>query len=77
MQIIQTILFTNNLQRTEVFYSNVLCLPVVQKTNTSITFAAGYSQLVFRLAQKVNGIYHFAFLIPANCVQQAYDWVKQ
>ncbi len=59
------------------FYKEVLELPTVfNKRNISIT--AGKSKLIFEeTVQYKNPFYHFAFNIPSNKFEEAFDWVKE
>ena len=69
-------LFTNNLWETEAFYAGVLQLAVLSRVEDSITFQIGYSTLTFNATQDRIGIYHFAFLLPKNKVDEGYAWLK-
>jgi hypothetical protein len=67
---------TQDLASIETFYHQVLEMPITQKTETSISFSAGKSILTFRLNEQERSFYHFAFLIPENKVEEAYQWVS-
>ncbi len=58
------------------FYKETLEMDVIRSGN-GITITAGETKLIF---EKYTGdespFYHFAFNIPSNNFQQAYDWVK-
>jgi catechol 2,3-dioxygenase-like lactoylglutathione lyase family enzyme len=76
MTIQKIILQTQDLERAEAFYHQVLELPVIDKTETSISFAAGYSVISFQLNEEERSFYHFAFLVPENKLDEAYRWVS-
>lgn len=66
----------NHLAPMEAFYHGLLELPVVRRTAADISFAAGHSVLTFRRGRTTDAIYHFAFLIPQNKLEEAYRWLK-
>lgn len=67
----------NQLDTVKNFYSQVLELPIVESTNTSITFLAGSSRLTFVQSDIVDKpYYHFAFNIVENKNQLAVAWLK-
>lgn len=76
MRILEIELHTTNLQETERFYKDVLQLPLVHQSADKLSFAAGYSMIHFTKTTHLNGAYHFAFLIPRNQLQDAYNWIK-
>ncbi len=52
-------------------------MAVIQSAN-GITITAGETKLIFEeITADENPFYHFAFNIPSNKLQQAFDWVKQ
>ena len=69
-------LFTNNLQQAEAFYAGVLQLAVLSKNDQSITFQAGNATLTFTATNDPVGIYHLAFLMPKNKVEEGHAWLK-
>lgn len=68
-------LLSSDLAGTEAFYNQVLEIPVVDKTSTGISFLTGHTLLSFRLTYQQKPYYHFAFLIPANKIQEAHNWI--
>ncbi|BFM44745.1 hypothetical protein CFS9_33860 [Flavobacterium sp. CFS9] len=67
---------TSNIQETAAFYQNVLNLPILEKDSKSVTIEAGKSVLKFIENQQFNSIYHFAFNIPQNKLQEAIKWAE-
>lgn len=58
------------------FYKENLKLPVFRSGN-GITVTAGETKLIFEEAPKdSNPFYHFAFNIPSNKFQEAFEWLK-
>jgi catechol-2,3-dioxygenase len=68
----------NNVHALYNFYKDVLELPVDYFKGKSISVTAGKSQLIF---EETNGIenpfYHFAFNIPSNKFEEAFEWMKR
>jgi len=59
------------------FYKEVLEMDVI-KSGSGITITVGETKLIFEeAAENENPFYHFAFNIPSNKFEQAYEWVKQ
>lgn len=77
MHINKVELLTRNLSRIAAFYQQVLELPVIQQADDYIAFKAGASILSFRQSNNHQGFYHFAFLVPANKIEEAYKWVSE
>lgn len=67
---------TNNIQETAAFYQNVLSLPILEKDSRSVTIQAGESVLQFIENLQLDSIYHFAFNIPQNKLEEAIKWTK-
>ncbi|OXB25059.1 glyoxalase [Flavobacterium tructae] len=65
---------SNNIQETAAFYQNVLNLPILEKDSRSVTIQAGESVLQFIENLQLDSIYHFAFNIPQNKLQEAIQW---
>ncbi|MCC9020217.1 VOC family protein [Flavobacterium lipolyticum] len=66
---------TNNIQETATFYQDVLHLSILEKKSNSVTIQVGESVLQFIENLQFNSIYHFAFNIPQNKLQEAIQWV--
>lgn len=67
---------TNNIQETATFYQDVLNLPILEKDSKSVIIQAGKSVLKFIENQQFNSIYHFAFNIPENKLEEAIKWAE-
>lgn len=77
MKIEEIRLYINQLDTVNSFYSQVLELPIIESSNTSITFLAGASRLTFVQSDTVDKpYYHFAFNIVENKNQLAIAWLK-
>lgn len=77
MKISELILQTNNIEETEKFYSQVLGFKISKKLENSISFLVGFSIITFIEAKKSeNPIYHFAFNIPGNKIDDALLWIS-
>ena len=60
------------------FYKEVLELPTVYSNEKSITILAGTSKLIFEETNDINNpFYHFAFNIPSNKFEEAFQWMKK
>ena len=66
---------SNNIQETATFYQDVLHLSILEKKSNSVTIQVGESVLQFIEDLQFNSIYHFAFNIPQNKLQEAIQWV--
>jgi catechol 2,3-dioxygenase-like lactoylglutathione lyase family enzyme len=75
MNILELELLTDALDETELFYNNVIGLKTISKSNSSISFAAGTTQLTFRSSKNIKPVYHFAFDIPNNKLMEAFAWI--
>lgn len=67
---------TNNIQKTITFYTTVLGFSIVENNSKSVSFQAGDSILEFVENPQFNSIYHFAFNIPKNKLDEAIVWCK-
>ena len=69
---------TNHLSILYNFYKEVLELPTVYSNEKSITILAGTSKLIFEETSDIdNPFYHFAFNIPSNKFEEAFQWMKK
>lgn len=75
MKIQQLYLLSENLNETENFYAGVLGLRIKVKTADSISFQIGHSTLTFLKTDTEKPVYHFAFDIPNNRLQEAVSWI--
>jgi len=69
-------IFTPNLEAQTKFYSQVLELDIIEKTNNSVSFQIGFSILKLKY-REIHTPYHFAFNIPANQQKEALQWLKE
>ena len=76
MKIDQIQIKTNDIQKTKAFYQNILGLFILENDQNSIMFQAGTSILKFVEDTDFNSIYHFAFNIPENQLEEAIQWCK-
>lgn len=76
MEILGVTIFSDNLLETEHFYARVFGLSIQTKDTNSISFIAGKSILTFIKSSNLNPIYHFAFNIPHNRLEETIDWVS-
>lgn len=76
MKLEQLQLQTNNLKNTARFYQEILELSIIENSSESISIQAGNSILKFIENKNFNSIYHFAFNIPNNKLEEAIIWVK-
>lgn len=67
---------TNNIQKTIIFYTTVLGFSIVENNSKSVSIQAGDSILEFVEDPQFNSIYHFAFNIPKNKLDEAIEWCK-
>jgi hypothetical protein len=69
---------TNHLSALHHFYKDVLELNTVYSNKKNIVITAGKSKLIFEEANvDINPFYHFAFNIPSNKFEEAFEWMKQ
>jgi len=69
---------TNYLSALHHFYQDVLELNTVYSDKESIVVTAGKSKLIFdKTDADVDPFYHFAFNIPSNKFEEAFEWMKQ
>lgn len=67
---------TNTISKTVSFYQDILELPIIEKNTNSVTIQAGNSILKFVEDSNFESIYHFAFNIPENKLEEAIEWCK-
>ncbi|WP_281234109.1 VOC family protein [Flavobacterium gelatinilyticum] len=76
MKIDQIQIKTNDIQKIKTFYQNTLGLFILENDSKSITLQAGTSILKFTEDPGFKSIYHFAFNIPENQLEEAIQWCK-
>jgi catechol-2,3-dioxygenase len=77
MNILELELLTDSITETELFYTDVIGLKTISKTNSSVSFAAGSTKLTFRSSENLKPVYHFAFDIPNNKLLEAFAWIEK
>ncbi|HEX9979629.1 MAG TPA: VOC family protein [Flavobacterium sp.] len=76
MRIKEIDILTTDIAGTEAFYSGIFNFRTAEKNASSISFEIGYSRLVFSKTDIPNPVYHFAFDIPHNKVDEALEWLS-
>jgi catechol 2,3-dioxygenase-like lactoylglutathione lyase family enzyme len=69
-------LLTSDLAATKNFYNQILELEIVFEEDIFISFQAGFALLTFREVKEKKPVYHFAFNIPCNKIEEAFYWVE-
>ncbi|MFN2439118.1 MAG: VOC family protein [Chitinophagaceae bacterium] len=69
-------LLTSDLVETRNFYNQILELEIVFEENNFISFQAGLSLLTFQEVNDKQPVYHFAFNIPCNKIEEALHWLE-
>lgn len=69
-------IITSNILKTTAFYQDILELSMIEKSKESVSFQAGNSVLKFTENPKFDSIYHFAFNIPENQLEEAIAWCQ-
>jgi catechol-2,3-dioxygenase len=77
MNISEIQLFTNNLESTEEFYNKILGLGTIYKNDKEIIFFIGKTKIIFVRSEKQNAVYHLAFDIPVNKLDEAFEFMKK
>ncbi len=76
MKISQIQIKTNDIKKTRTFYQSVLDLFILKNDQNSVMIRVGDSVLKFVGDSQFNSIYHFAFNIPENQLEEAIKWCK-
>jgi hypothetical protein len=76
MKLLEVEICSANLEATANFYSGALGLDVVNKADR-IIIKAGGSRLIFRIDKSSKPVYHFAFNIPPNQLNEGLQFIKQ
>lgn len=77
MEIRKLKLYSKNIKKQLSFYKEVLGFEATYLAENKITVTTGTTQLIFEEDQKSNFIYHFAFLIPNQKIEQAIDFLEK
>ncbi|MDM1348313.1 glyoxalase [Myroides marinus] len=76
MNILSINIQTNNLEVSKQFYTEVLQLPIIESLEENFTLQVGQSILTFEQTDVNVEIYHYAFNIPSNQIENALVWAK-
>ncbi len=76
MNILELHLLTDDISETEKFYNGLLGLQIIHKDSSSVSFSAGLSTLIFNQSDNLKPFYHFAFNIPKNKLNKAFEWTS-
>jgi len=76
MKILELELLSDNIPETEAFYNRVLGLETLYNDNSSVSFQAGNTKLIFHSSQNVKPVYHFAFDVPNNKLLEAFSQIE-
>ncbi len=78
MKIIELEILSAKLAETESFYKRVLGLEPYQKEDRQLLFyRIGHTRLIFRYAEGIRPVYHFAIDLPNNRFFDCYSHIKQ
>lgn len=69
-------LYTNKLESELKFYSETLGFEILEQKSNSFSVKVGWSELSFEKSEKEYK-YHYCFLIPANKLDQALEWMEE
>lgn len=77
MLVKELILQTKHLDELYHFYKNILQMPIIKINSKNISIATGKTTLIFQQTNvTANPFYHFAFNIPSNKIEEAFQWLK-
>ncbi|HLP52587.1 MAG TPA: hypothetical protein VK154_16980 [Chitinophagales bacterium] len=77
MKINKLLLYTSKIESTKQFYEQSLAMQVTSAGDEEIIISAGSTQLVFKHIEAQKPVYHFAFNIPDNKIEEALEWCHQ
>lgn len=78
MKILELEILSANLAETESFYKRVLGLkPYRKEDRTLLFYCIGHTRLIFRHAEGIKPVYHFAIDLPNNRFFDCYSHIKQ
>ena len=69
-------LYTNKLELEKKFYSEILGFKITDENANSFSLEIGWSELVFEKSA-IEHKYHYCFLIPANKLNEALEWMEK
>ena len=76
MRLRELTLQTKHLTALYNFYNDILELPVI-KHQENILITAGDSKIIFEDTDAGDPFYHFAFNIPSNKFEEAFEWTRK
>lgn len=77
MELRDITIYTNDIVETKAFYLNTMSFTLIQETEKSVTFKIGNSQLTFIHTPNELEIYHYAFNIQPNHLNEAIAWSEK
>lgn len=77
MRIKELHLLTNHLKDTAQFYTQVLGATVKAENEQELSLLLGETLIYFQNSPEENPVYHLAFDIPRNKLEEAYHWLKE
>lgn len=77
MELREITIYTKDITETKTFYLNTMSFKLIQETENSITFKIGNSQLTFIHTTDDLEIYHYAFNIQPNHLNEAITWSEK
>ena len=77
MKITEIFLETSKPEELKDFYSELLHCKVESSSPGSVTILTKNTRLIFHQAKSNDPVYHFAFTIPSNKIDEAFIWLKQ
>jgi catechol-2,3-dioxygenase len=76
MRIKELHLLTNDIDKTADFYNGLLKMAITEKTEEELSLKVGSTKLKFIQSEVSRPVYHLAFDIPHNKLNEAYDWLS-
>lgn len=76
MRIKELTLYTNKLAEQKHFFENIFGFTVHQLNKDMISIQVGWTKFIFKQNNNESQLYHYCFLIPANKLHEAIQWVE-
>ena len=77
MKILELELLTDDVNKTAIFYNEIMGLKIISRDKSGISFAAGSTKLTFRPSENVKPVYHFALDIANNKLLEAFACMEK
>jgi catechol 2,3-dioxygenase-like lactoylglutathione lyase family enzyme len=77
MRILEIQLLTPSLEESVEFYCGLLEFEMLQNSDQLLSIQCGDTVITFRPSNGAAALYHFAFEIPHNKFDEAYDWFNE